>query len=99
MQDFTGFGLYDRDVVEKCRETNEQYPYFRGLICEFGYEQARIEYLQPARRRGITKNSLYALYDAAMLGITNHSKVPLRIATMTGFALSLVSLVVAPSTW
>ncbi len=30
VDDFTGFGLYDREVVERCRETDEQYPYFRG---------------------------------------------------------------------
>ena len=30
-----------------------------------------------------------------MLGITSHSKVPLRIATITGFILSVVSLLVA----
>lgn len=95
VQDFTGFGLYDREVVERCRETDEQYPYFRGLICELGYDRAVIEYAQPARRRGVTKNSLYALYDTAMLGITSHSKIPLRIAAITGFVLSLLSLVVA----
>jgi glycosyltransferase involved in cell wall biosynthesis len=95
VDDFTGFGLYDREVVERCRETNEQYPYFRGLICEFGYERATIMYHQPAREHGTTHNDLYSLYDSAMLGITNHSKVPLRLATMAGFALSVLSLVVA----
>jgi glycosyltransferase involved in cell wall biosynthesis len=92
---FSGYGLYDRAVVEQCRYTEEQYPYFRGLICELGYQRAEIEYHQRVRRRGITKNNFYSLYDTAMLGITNHSKVPLRIATMAGFALSLLSLLVA----
>lgn len=91
----TGWGLYDRDVVEQCRNTDEQYPYFRGLICDFGYERAEIEYVQPARKHGITKNGFYSLYDSAMLGITNHSKIPLRVATMAGFGLSLLSLVIA----
>jgi polyisoprenyl-phosphate glycosyltransferase len=92
---FTGFGLYDRDVLERLRETDEQYPYFRGLICDFGYERAEIAYTQPVRKRGITKNNFYSLYDIAMLGITNHSKVPLRIATMAGFTISMLSLLVA----
>jgi glycosyltransferase involved in cell wall biosynthesis len=92
---FTGFGLYDRDVLERLRETDEQYPYFRGLICDFGYERAEVEYKQPARKHGITKNNFYSLYDIAMLGITNHSKVPLRIATMAGFTISMLSLLVA----
>ena len=43
----------------------------------------------------MTKNNFYTLYDMAMLGITNHSKVPLRLATMAGFAISVLSLLVA----
>jgi len=91
----TGFGLYDREVIKILREVKDPYPYFRGLISEIGFESAKIEYTQPARTRGITKNNFYTLYDIAMLGITNHSKVPLRLATMLGFFLSAVSLVVA----
>ena len=49
-------------------------------------------YEQPARKRGFTKNNFYTLYDMAMLGITNHCKVPLRLATMLGFVFSLFSL-------
>ena len=95
VSNFTGFGLYDRDVIENLRETGEQSPYFRGLICDFGYERAEIPYRQPVRKGGVTKNNFYSLYDTAMLGITSHSKVPLRIATMAGFALSALSLLVA----
>ncbi len=95
VSNFTGFGLYDREVIEQFRITNEQYPYMRGLVCDLGYRRAEIDYVQPARTKGRTKNNLYSLYDAAMLGITNHSKVPLRIATMSGFALSVLSLLVA----
>ena len=95
VSNFTGFGLYDREVVEQFRTTNEQYPYMRGLVCDLGYRRAEVGYVQPARTRGKTKNNLFSLYDAALLGITNHSKVPLRIATMSGFALSILSLLVA----
>jgi glycosyltransferase involved in cell wall biosynthesis len=95
IRNFTGFGLYDRIVIDKLREIDDPYPYFRGLICDLGYERAEIPYSQPARRRGITKNNFYSLYDMAMLGITNHSKVPLRLAAMAGFALSIVALLVA----
>jgi glycosyltransferase involved in cell wall biosynthesis len=95
VHNFTGFGLYDREVVEQFRSTDEQYPYFRGLVCDFGYERAVIDYVQPPRTRGRTSNNFYSLYDTAMLGITNHSKVPLRLATMAGFAISILSLLVA----
>lgn len=92
VKNFTGFGLYDREVIEKLREIADPYPYFRGLICELGYKRAEIEYTQPARKRGFTKNNFYTLYDIAMLGITNHSKVPLRLATFLGFISATVSL-------
>jgi len=95
VRNFTGFGLYDRVVIDMLREIDDPYPYFRGLICDLGYARVEMPYSQPARRRGITKNNFYSLYDMAMLGITNHSKVPLRLAAMAGFALSLVSLLVA----
>lgn len=92
---FTGFGLYDREVVEHIRGTQEQYPYFRGLVSDFGYEHAVIGYVQPTRTRGKTKNDFFSLYDVAMLGVTSHTKVPLRLAAMAGFAISVLSLLVA----
>lgn len=95
IRDFTGFGLYDRAIIDYCRGLDDPYPYFRGLISEIGLPTVKIPFVQPTRKRGITKNNFYTLYDMAMLGITNHSKVPLRLATMTGFAMSLLSLLVA----
>lgn len=93
--DYTGFGLYDRSVIELIRKIDDPYPYFRGLIAELGIEYAAIPFEQPKRVRGITKNNFYTLYDMAMLGITSHSKIPIRLATMFGFGLSIVSLVIS----
>jgi glycosyltransferase involved in cell wall biosynthesis len=95
VQNATGFGLYDRSVIEIVRKMDDPYPYFRGMISEIGFAHAEIPYEQPRRLRGITKNNFYTLYDLAMLGITTHSKVPLRLAAMTGFFLAFVSLLVA----
>lgn len=91
----TGFGLYDKRIIEILREIDDPYPYFRGLISDIGFESYKISYVQPARKRGITKNNFYSLYDMAMLGITNHSKIPLRLAAMLGFIMSALSLIVA----
>lgn len=95
IQNYTGFGLYDRQIIDICRQVADPYPYFRGLIAEIGLPTAKIPYVQPVRKRGITKNNFYTLYDIAMLGITNHSKVPLRLATMVGFAMSILSFLFA----
>jgi glycosyltransferase involved in cell wall biosynthesis len=91
-QNFTGFGLYDRQIVDYCRQLHDPYPYFRGIIAEVGLTVEEVHYHQPKRTRGVTKNNFYTLYDMAMLGITNHSKIPLRLATMSGFVMSLLSL-------
>jgi len=95
LKNSTGFGLYDRCVVEELRKIDDPYPYFRGLVSDIGFSSFEIEYTQPARKRGITKNNFYTLYDMAMLGITNHSKVPLRLATMLGFGMSIISFLIA----
>jgi glycosyltransferase involved in cell wall biosynthesis len=94
-KNYTGFGLYDKKIIKILRELNDPYPYFRGVILELGFNVARITYIQPARERGITKNNFYTLYDIAMLGICNHSKIPLRFATILGFFFSIVCFLVA----
>lgn len=95
IEQFTGFGLYDRQVIDVLRNFKEPYPYFRGLIAEIGLAYAAIEYVQPLRHRGITKNNFYTLLDIAMLGLTSHSKVPLRLAVILGFVSAMASLGVA----
>ena len=92
LEHFTGFGLYDRSVVEHIRTNfRDPYPYFRGMIAELGLPVARVYYNQARRERGITSNSFYSLYDLAMLGITNLSKVPLRMVIFAGFLSALAS--------
>lgn len=85
-ENFTGFGLFDRKVIEAVKSFNDPYPYFRGMIAEIGLPYKTIPFNQPRRKRGFTKNNFYSLYDTAMLGITNLSKVPLRLVTFSGFA-------------
>ena len=94
-ENFTGFGLFDRKVVEIIKQMNDPYPYFRGIIAEIGMKRFEIPYHQPVRKRGVTKNNFYSLYDIAMLGITNLSKVPLRLVTFSGFVGALVSVLVS----
>jgi polyisoprenyl-phosphate glycosyltransferase len=95
IQNFTGFGLYDRKVVDIVKQFDDPYPYFRGMISEIGLPHFEIPYHQPRRKRGITKNNLYSLYDLAMLGITNLSKVPLRLVTFAGFLCSLLCVLLS----
>ncbi|WP_072679794.1 glycosyltransferase family 2 protein [Arcobacter sp. LA11] len=93
-QNFTGFGLYDKKVMKAINKMNDPYPFFRGMIAEVGYKVAKIDYNQPVRERGITKNNFYTLYDIAMLGIINNSKVPLRITIFIAAITAILSFFV-----
>ena len=92
IKDATGAGLFDKKIINLFAQIQDPYPYVRGLVCELGYPIATVQFKQPRRARGISKNNFYTLYDIAMLGITNHSKLPLRIITISGFLISLLSI-------
>jgi glycosyltransferase involved in cell wall biosynthesis len=95
IQNFTGFGLYDRKVIDLVRSFDDPYPYFRGMIAEIGLPTVKLMYDQPARKFGITNNNWYSLYDIGMLGIINNSKIPLRLAALAGFFGASVSFLIA----
>jgi glycosyltransferase involved in cell wall biosynthesis len=95
IQNFTGFGLYDRKVIEALKKYHEPYPYFRGLISEIGFKRIEIPFVQAARKHGKTKNNFFTLYDIAMTGFVNHTKLPLRLAAFMGFVVAGLSLITA----
>ncbi len=95
IEQFTGFGLYDKSFLEVLRRLDDPIPFIRGIVAELGPERKEIEYTQPQRRAGKTHNNWYSLYDAAMLSFTSYTKVGLRIATFGGFFVSAVSFVIA----
>lgn len=94
-KNYTGFGIYDKKVIEVLKSFDDPYPYLRGMVFKVGFKTDHIFYVQPKRKRGVTKNNFYTLYDLAMLGICSHSKVPLRIFTISGFAIAALSLLVS----
>lgn len=91
----TGFGLYDKEVLNEVRKINDPYPFFRGIIADLGYEIKQIPFIQKRRARGISKNNFFTLYDIGMLGIVNHSIVPIRIASLIGFFVGSLSFLAA----
>ena len=95
IEQFTGFGLYDKKFINVMRELNDPTPFLRGIVAELGFKRKEIPYEQPKRRAGKTSNNFYRLYDAAMLSITSYTKVGLRLATFIGMTVGCISLVVA----
>jgi polyisoprenyl-phosphate glycosyltransferase len=92
---FTGFGLYDRRLVEVLREMGDPYPYLRGMVSEVGFPIKKVPFHQEARHSGITKNNWLSLADMALLGVVSLSRLPIRLATLAGAGLSAVSFVFA----
>ena len=94
IDNFVGYGLYDRDFIEILRELNDPMPYLRGIVAELGYKYKPVYYIQPKRKSGNSKFNFYRLYDYAMLGITSYSKVPLRLATFSGGIVAILSFLI-----
>jgi len=97
IEHFTGFGLYDKSFIKLLKELHDPVPFIRGIVAEYGsgFNLIEVEYEQPKRRAGKTKNNFYSLYDAAMLSFTSYTKVGLRFATWIGFISSAIGLVIA----
>ncbi len=94
IEQFTGFGLYDKSFIKVLRDLKDPTPFIRGIVAELGPERKEIEYEQPRRRAGRTHNNWYSLYDAAMLSFTCYTKAGLRIATIFGFIVAFLSFMI-----
>jgi len=95
IQNFTGFGLYDRKFMNALKQYHDPVPYFRGFVSEIGFRRAEVAFVQKKRKQGKSKHNFFTLYDVAMTGFINHSRLPLRMATFCGFSLALLSFLVA----
>lgn len=91
IEQFTGFGLYDRSFIRVLAELKDPTPFIRGIVAELGPERKEIEYTQLQRRAGKTHNNWYILFDAAMLSFTSYTKVGMRVAEFMGFFVSALS--------
>ncbi len=91
----TGSGIFDKSIIDKLRIINDPYPYLRGLLNEIGEKIDIIEFDQPKRLFGKTKNNFFTLYDIGMLGIIKHSRAPIRLVTLIGFVFSFLSFLTA----
>lgn len=95
IEQFTGFGLYDVAFINIIRNLDDPLPYLRGIVAELGYPNVKVNYEQQKREYGRSSFNFMRLYDTAMLGITSYTKVIMRIATICGFVISILSIIVA----
>lgn len=91
---FTGFGLYDKEFIDILKTIDDSTPFLRGIVAELGYQIKEIPFNQPKRANGKTHNSLSELYNAAMLSFTSYTTLGLRIVTIAGFIIAVLSFVI-----
>lgn len=75
----TGFGLYDRKVVDVLAGMNEPEPFFRGMLVESGFRIETIPFARPMRAAGISKNNFSRLLDFYLSSLGSSSKRLLRL--------------------
>lgn len=82
LSNVTGFGLYDREVVDLLATWHEPEPFFRGMLVESGYPITLIPFDRPGRAAGETKNGFFSLLSFALSGIAASARSLLRMPIM-----------------
>ncbi|GHA85629.1 glycosyltransferase family 2 protein [Cognatilysobacter bugurensis] len=89
------YRLLDQTIVRLIRERlPERNMFLRGVVAWVGYRIEFIEFCPEQRLRGVSKYRPSILFNFAVQGISAFSKTPLRLCTMTGFAIASLSVAV-----
>lgn len=99
IEHFSDFELLDRDFLDVLQKLDDPLPYLRGIVSELGFKMSRVHYQQNKRARGKSSAGFWVLYDCAMNGITSYTKSIMRLATLLGFILSGISILLAIGTF
>ena len=90
-----GFGLYDREFLEILKQIEENKPFFKAVLAEYGLDMCVVQYEQSVSSRGKSNFNLYKNYDFAMHGITSSTKLMMRLATFIGIFVGIVCILFA----
>ena len=91
----TGYGLFDKEFLNTMRWMDDPDPYIRGLVPDLGYKTYLLKYTQNKREHGKSSYNFSRYFDFAITGVTHVSKKPLRIATLAGLIMSVLSFIIA----
>lgn len=94
----TGFGLFDRTVVDTLATWHEPEPFFRGMVVESGFRIALVPFDRPERAAGESKNDLAALASFALSGLAGSAKSLLRLPVLLSFWAGVVASLLCAAT-
>ena len=87
------FRLLRKKVVDAILDVKEYYRFSKGIFSWIGFNTYYIEYEPLERANGTTKWSIKKLFKYAFDGILSYTTFPIRIATIIGSILSLLSFI------
>lgn len=90
----TGCGLFDKKCIEIIESLDEPEPNFRYLVTELGFKVALVPYIQKKREKGKSSYNLCRYFNQALQTFVSTSQFPLKFATVAGFILSAVSMII-----
>ena len=93
------FLLADKRVIQSILTVDDAYPYIRGLIAQTAVKSSSIPYTWVRRERGRSKNSFIDLIDQAINGFVSTSRIPARLALLSGFFFSILGFLGAIATF
>lgn len=87
------FRLLDKRCIESLRELRESERYTKGLFCWIGYKKKEITFDRADRAAGESNWNFFSLFNLAIEGITTFSVAPLRLASITGVVISMITFI------
>jgi dolichol-phosphate mannosyltransferase len=86
------FRLVDRKVYETINQMDERNRFMRGLFAWAGFKSIGVPHVRPPRTGGVSNAHTLGVLDFAVRGIFAHSYVPLKLITLFGLGLSMLSV-------
>ena len=87
------FRLLDRKCIEALKTLRETQRYTKGMYSWIGFNKTYIEYDISKRVAGETKWNFRKLLHLAIDGITSHSVMPLKLASLIGVVTSFAAFI------
>lgn len=89
----SGILLIDREVLDEWLKTDDDLV-LRNAIADMGYQVKMIQYVQQKRKSGKSSYNVWRYLTFAVNSMINTSTMPLRLMTVFGFFMSVISFII-----
>lgn len=93
LQNVGDFRLLDRCCIEALKSLRESERYTKGMFCWIGFKKISVDFEQNDRVAGKSSWNFFSLFNLAIEGITSFTTTPLRLSSIFGFIIAILSFV------